>query len=215
MKIKPHLLLLGLLALLSVEKAQATVSFDLEAEQLRTSLGVAESTSALWVLVADNSSNGFGNVSTGASLTVGSFLNGSDDQILAKGDLSANGVAGALLANPAGITVAQNTPLALYWFPDLTTSSSTASGGSTYGRYTNASTVAADGSSAWIAPANNTTGYALHFFTTSATTFHTGGTNTAASGNASLTVAAAPEPSRMMLMGLGLGAFFLRRRRMA
>lgn len=211
---KLHTFYVSIFALALTSLSRATVSFDLQAEQLRTSAGNAAPITTLAFLVADTSSNGFGSVVLNSSTTVGSSLNsGSDDKILAKFDLSAVTTPGVLLSTPSGITIPQGTPLALYWFPTLDSSSPTIPSGSTYGVYTNS--VAVDDSNIWVAPANGVSNYKLYDFTSSATVLHTGGTNSAASGNASLTVAAAPEPSRMVLMSLGLGAFFLRRRRMA
>jgi len=200
-------------ALCVAQIATATVSFQIKAESLNTSAGVAAPTSTLAYLVADTNNNGFGPVSAGSSTTVGSFANGVDDQILAKFDLSTFATAGVLSTTVTGITVPVGTPLALYWFPTLTISSSTVAGGTSYGTYNSASAI--DGSSAWIAPANGTTNYKTFFYTSSASILHTGGTNAATLGNASLTVAAVPEPSRVMLLGLGLGAFIVRRRRNA
>jgi hypothetical protein len=196
-----------------VNIASAVVSFNIKGELLKNSSGTAAATSTLAFLVADTNSNGFGAVSLNASTSAGSFLNGSDDQILGRFDLSTFATAGVLSTSLTGITVAQGTPLALYWFPTLTLASSTVTGGSTYGSYVGGTAV--NGSSVWTAPANGTSLYKLFYYNADATTLNAGGANASNTGNASFTVAAVPEPSRVMLLGLGLGAFIVRRRRNA
>ena len=210
MKISKNLLILSF-ALAPL--ANATVSFNLKAETLKTSAGAAAPTTTLAFLVADTGAAGLGAITPGASTTVGSFLSGTEDQILAKFDLSTFATAGVLSTSLTGLTIAQGTPLALVWFPTLTSASTTIAGGTSYGSYVNGG--ALDGGSAWTAPANGTSNYKLFYYTSDATTLHAGGANTSASGNASFTVAAVPEPSRVMLAAMGLGALVLRRRRQA
>src|SRR5262245_27795490 len=85
----------GAFATLMASTAFATISFDMQAEKLRTSGGVNAPTTTLVMLVADTNGNGFGSIQSGASLSVGSFLNaGADDRILFKSNIATTGIAG-------------------------------------------------------------------------------------------------------------------------
>ena len=197
------------------------ISFDIQADQLRTSGGAAAPTSTLALLIADTGNDGFGSLQAGQATSVNSVVGDTNDRVVAKFDLLGNGTAGYLGVNPSGLTYAnvtgwaQGENLRLVWLPSLTSSSSSITGGTTYGAYTSSTGV--DGSSAWVTPSGgltgSTTNYKLYFFNTAGTI--QAGTNAATVGNASFTVAAVPEPSRVMLLGLGLGAFIVRRRRNA
>ena len=187
---------------------------------LRDSSGSTAPTSSLFLLVSSTSNAAFQDIVAGSSTAIGSLLNG-DDRVLFKGDLSSygNGVMTVNptldLSNPLLTGWTSGDPLALLWFPTLTTASGTIAAGTAYGLYTNASAV--DGSAAWVTPSNPATNYKLLFYTQggSGDDLSPGATasNAAIAGNASLTVDAAPEPSRSMLGLIGLGMLALRRRR--
>ena len=213
-------LLLSSFLLLAVSPAKATISFLIEADLLRTSSGSAAPTSSLFLLVSSTTNAAFGSITDGSSTAIGSLLNG-DDRILFRGNLSSYGN-GIMTVNPtldlnnpllSGWTTGD--PLALLWFPTLTTSSSTITAGTSYGLYTN--TLAVDGSGAWTTPSDPTTNHKLLFYTKggSGSDLSPGATasNPANVGNASLTVDAVPEPSRSMLGLIGFGMLALRRRR--
>lgn len=200
---------------------RAAITFNIVAADLKDATGTAMApTSGLVILVADTSagSNGFSSLlQDGANLGVGQFLNGSngsDDQILARWSLgSGSGTAGSFVDSINNMNFsgswAQGNRLALLWFPTLTTSSTIAPAGTTYGVYAPTSGSQLDGSAAWVTPASGTVGLTL--LTTSE-----GGASPNSAGYASLTVAsAAPEPSRLMLGVMGLGSFLMRRRRVA
>ena len=195
-----------------------TITFDLEADSLRTSAGALAS-SGIVMLVADTSGLGtFGAVQPGASFTPGSFLDtGNKELVLYENTISSTGLAGAFAGFTSSITpgsgnftsLASGNPLALLWFPALNESNTQAAAGNSYGIYTGNGN--ANGSSPWITPSSTSSGYKLYMFTQSAQLAT--GTNPNAIGNATLTVAAAPEPSRAILAALGLGLISLRRRR--
>lgn len=201
--------------------AFGAISFDIQSDQLKTSSGTAAPTSTLALLIADTGGDGFGSLQSGQFTSVNSVVGDSNDRIVAKFDLLSNGTPGYLGVNPSGLTYAaitgwaQGQNLRLVWLPTLTSSSSTIVDGSTYGSYTSATGL--DGSSPWVTPSGGSTGsttnYKLYYFNADGTV--QSGSNSGASGLASFTVGAAPEPSRLMLTALGLGTFLMRRRRVA
>lgn len=218
MNLKNFLIAASILASSSIFGA-TTVTFDVQADTLRTSTGAIASDGVV-MLVADTSGVGnFGAVQTGSSLTAGSFLDsGGKDLVLYSNTIqNTTQTAGAFTAFTPSITpgagiyskLASGDPLALLWFPTLTSTSSTAAAGTSYGIYTGNGD--ADGSNSWVTPSSTSSGYKLYMFTQSAQLAT--GTNANSIGDATLTVGAAPEPSRAILAALGMGALLLRRRR--
>ncbi len=203
--------------LLYVPSLQATITFDLQGELLKNSSGVAIPTDSLVLLVSDTTGNGFANITDGSSLALNAFLNGGDDQVLARFDLSNSATAGTLFDFTAPLTLSGGwgvgDPLALLWFPTLKLADATASSGAQYGLF---SGPALDGSNNWITPADGASGYKLWFYNADAVSLpdpppgsHAGGL-----GNASLTVAGViPEPSRSLLALIGIAGVAFRRRR--
>jgi hypothetical protein len=196
-----------------------TITYDLEADSLRTSAGALASDGVV-MLVADTSGLGnFGPVVSGASFTAGSFLDAGNKELVLYQNTIANTTAtsGAFAAFTSSITpgsgiysaLAAGNPLALLWFPTLTAANTQAAAGNSYGIYTGNGN--ADGSSPWITPSSTSSGYKLYMFTQSSQLAP--GTNNNAIGNATLTVGGVPEPSRVFLAALGLGMVSLRRRR--
>lgn len=206
----------------SITSSHASISFLIDADLLKNSSGTAISQSSLFLLVASTTNSTFEAISADSSTAVGSLLNG-DDRILFRGDLLGSPVVdGVLQVATGGLTLNSapltdwtvGDPLALIWFPTLTSGSGTIAAGTTYGRYTNASSV--DGSDAWITPSDPTTDHALLFYTQDGSELSpgAGASNAASVGNASLTVAGAvPEPGRFMLGLLGMMGLVIRRRR--
>lgn len=214
MKLIQYLILLATLC--SPLASRAAVTFNMSAATLFDSDGTTPvPTTGLMLLVADTSaSNGFSSVAGGSSLSVNSYLNGTDDLILAKWALGASsGTPGLFSDSASNLTLGGNNwvagnALALLWFPTLTTSSSTALDGASYGIYFNSATTGTslDSGDPWITPASGTK--SLNLLTSGF-----GGSHTNAATTASLTVSAVPEPSRVILAAFGLGLISLRRRR--
>ena len=204
-RFRPLGLFIAVITLSTSGACAQTISFDLQADLLQTAVqGDALATDSLVMLLADTSQDGFDlTASPGIGSGVGDvtanadFFDGADDLILWRGDLSTNLTAGLLAESPSltlgtyGSAVWDlNDPLALVWFPSISTASFTFSG--TYGLYDGSGTVSAT-SEAWVTPSAGTSGYSLHAFTTNSAVLPTG----ANSGNLSpsVLVAAVPEPS--------------------
>ncbi len=180
--------------------------------------------SGLLLLVASTTDNTF-NVPTNNS-----FVSGDDIELFRStinGDGNSNGTndPGEFL-QPITLTLSgnfgQSDPLALYWFPTLTTSSASPGQGTNYGFYRSPAanlTTDADGSEAYFTPADGTTGYTLLFLTSDAGSAINTGSSGIPFGQAAFSVSPVPEPSTYFLLGPCLGSLTLglvyRRRRMA
>lgn len=195
----------------------SAVTFDVQAEYLKTSGGAAMPTTGLVMLVASTTDGTFGVVNDGVSLAAGSFLDGGDDLILKTWDLSSSGTPGLFADVSGSLTFSGNwntgDALALVWFPTLNLATATASGGTEYGLFTTATPT--DGSGAWATPADLTANHALYMFTTEASNLPGSppGSVLASASLASNTVQGIPEPSRMMFLGLAMIGLVFRRRR--
>lgn len=206
-------------SLIYITQGHASISFNIQSDLLKDSSGTAMSQNGLVLFVSSTSDTTFDSIVAGSSTAVGASLNGGDDKILFRSDLTSFGTNGVLDLSTGALELSTiagwNTgdPLALLWFPTLTTASASIDAGVQYGFYSNGSAV--DGSSTWVTPADPTSNYLLGFFTQDGGELSPGPTaaNPAAAGNASLTVAGVPEPSRALLGLLGLGFVALRRRR--
>lgn len=193
---------------------QAAVTFNVLAETLRDVGGTAMAQSGLVLLVSSTTDSSFGALSEGGSLDVNSLIGDGNDQILAKWNLITNGTDGLLLDTVSNLNFSgnwgANDAVALYWFPTLTLSSSSLIAGAAYGVWSGPPN-AEDGGNAWITPGDGGT-VSLNFLTDSASIGGTG-THPSSLGNASLTVAGVPEPSRMLLLLGGVLGVFMRRHR--
>lgn len=195
--------------------SQASISFNIQADKLKNADGTAAMNQNGLVLFVSSTSNlVFDPITAGSLTSVGSSLNGGDDIILFRSNLTTYGdgvldigTGDLSLASIPGWTTGD--PLALLWFPTLTLASTTIGAATPYGLYTTA--VPIDGST-WVTPTDPSSAVPLYFFTADGSDYGPG-SNPALAGNASLTVGAVPEPSRTLLGLIGLGVVALRRRR--
>ena len=211
-----------LVGAVNTSRATVTMNILLAAELYEADGTTLAPYTSLILLVADTTGNGFANLQPGADVSLGTlqtnnmgvpsiFVDGSDDLIVGRWQLGANlGDNGyfAGVSGPIGLSGNWNAgdALAVLWFPTLTTSSTTAPASTTYGKFLGVPVL--DGSDPWITPSDGGT-INLIFQTTAA-----GGSQSNSLGTASYTIGAPiPEPSRLVLLGLGgLGVFFRRRR---
>ena len=217
MKLKSKVTSLALF-LLATCGAKATVTLNIDADLLQTATaGTAAPSSGLVMLVANTSTTtgSFGNTAIlqNAPLTVGSTIM-TGDVILKEWTLGtgSGNTPGAFYDTASGLNMsafgaATGNPLALLWFPTLTLGATSAAASTPYGIYTGPGST---GSAAWTLPSDGSL-VSLKMYTTNGAL--TTGTIAASNGVASKTVTAAPEPSRAILAGLGLGLITLRRRR--
>ena len=204
--------------LLAACGANATVTLNINADLLQTATtGTAAPSTGLVMLVANTTttSGSFGNTSIlqNAPLTVNSNIM-PGDVILKEWTLGtgSGNTPGAFYDTASGLNMssfgaATGNPLALLWFPTLTTGASTATAATPYGIYTGPGS---SGSAPWSLPSDGSL-VTLNMYTTNGAL--TTGTLAASNGVASYSVTAAPEPSRAILAALGLGLISLRRRR--
>jgi hypothetical protein len=177
------------------------LTIEVDADLLKNSDGSSMPTNGLVLLVASTTDSTFN------APTSGAFVSG-DDIVLAKFDLSSSGSPGVLIDVAKSLTLTGNwtvgDPLAIYWFPTLTTNSSAPTAGIPYGMYTTASPL--DGSDPWVTP-QNSANIDLRFITTDADpNNHLAGSNQASTGLASLTVGASLTPPNLGIQLLGGGS---------
>lgn len=210
--------ILVLASLLLGQSAYASITINVSADALKNANGSALiPTNALVILVADTGNDGFGAIQAGASLNVNGAIDGNlgDDLVLARWEAGAgSSEPGAFYDSTGQIAFPGSTTgwsvgdgLALIWFPDLTSGSTTANAGTTYGIY---SGPGSSGSSPWTTPGDGST-IGLTMYTTDGV--FNSGTLPSSTGNASMSVAGVPEPSRALLGMIGVGVLALRRRR--
>ena len=156
------------------------------------------SSGVLALLVLDTEGDGFGDVDTSSSFTIDSFLSDGNDRILNVVESTAGvpiaGIPDSIQAGGVSVELIDGVDagdaFAVYWFPALSLSDTSAGLGDSYG-------VTFD-SSTWILPATGITN-----------------TNSVTNPGAALfeVIEAVPEPSSTALLGLGGLALLARRRR--
>jgi hypothetical protein len=194
------------LVAVSCLNAQAAITLNITAAQLRTDTGSLMPADGLVLLVAATTGS-FG------SPRADFFVDGGDAVLMAWG-LQVNGAFQADLENFDISSVSgleSGDPLRLYWYPTLTLANYNGGAGSPgevpYGFYWDPTTTPAppqDGSAPWVVPNDNST-VSLTFATDSI-----GGSYDDSVGWANFTVAPVPEASNSILAGLGLGVVALR-----
>jgi hypothetical protein len=177
------LLFVGLISLSHATAYCQFVSFNIDAEVLKTAGGTAIPTSGLVILVASTLDASFGGP------TDTSFVSG-DDIELKRWDLSSGfNLPGILsvFSGPLQLTGNWNPgdPVQMYWFPTLTLGSIAPGPGTSYGQYRDA--VGIDGSEVWTTPAAGfpVGSRSLRFSMSDATFLFTGGSMPALAGKAS------------------------------
>jgi hypothetical protein len=161
-----------------------------------------------YIVVADTTNNGFGAatnnaVAAGTGFTVGGLFGG--DEIIQSSTVGTAGRAATAVSN-LGLDSSPyaGKKFALIWFETLTSADTTVSNGNKYGILA---------PSSWVLP----TVAGNYGFTgaPTGTDFQQYGVAGFLPGGTVLTAGTVPEPSRVMLAAMGLGAFVLRRRRQA
>lgn len=200
-----------LLLLAPVLVAQAAVTIRFNADSLRDDSGLAVSTSALGLIVADTTGNGFGQLSVG-SISVGSFI-GSSDLVVFRADFTSAGTPGVFSSTASNVNLfgdwGAGDQLAFIWIPTFTTVSTNLSAGVRYGLVTD---------SAWLTPSDGGLSPVFQVISTTSNGFFSLNATTLSisdvQSRASLSVI--PEPSTFVLFtGLGVIGFVATRRRRA
>jgi hypothetical protein len=195
---------------LGAASAQATVSLSLYGGILRDSSGTALSDGGLLVLVASTTDSIFSSPLPDTNLSVGSLFGG-DDQIVGLFSISQDnsgmaGGYGSLLNLSYSSNLGTGDALQLYWFPTLTTASTSFGSYTPYGSYRTDS-IASGSDIGWALPSDGST-VTLNFFTVSSGI----GSEADVLGTASLSTV--PEPATTVaLLGGGAALFVLYRRR--
>jgi len=183
-------------------------TLTITAANLQDSNAVSVATNSLAVLVVDTGMNAFQPLSIGSSLVLGTAI-APGDVIIGEWAVGyASEQAGELvdLTAPlsyAGYGITAGDAVRLYWFPSLGVTDTVIATPTPYGLYSDP--VGVDGSAAWVVPVDTGATVDLKFLTESV-----GGSNPETAGVAMYVV---PEPTTLLLAGLGLlGVVALRRR---
>ena len=196
--------------------AQATVQIDLQIGGIYQSDGTTKvPIGSIGVLVASTTDSSFLATNTatssslaGTTLSVGSFLGGSDDMIVkvltakAFTGTSDNGFSDVSTYTLTGNWNAGDA-LAIYWFPTITTAGSTVQNGTSFGFFTSSTFDSSVGGSSALVTPSDSSSVNMYYFTQSVTGQPS--TVSASQLSATQTVTAVPEPSTFALVGLGMG----------
>ena len=168
-----------------VAPAIAKVSFSLDVEALSNAGGTALSTTGLLVLVVDTGGDGF------AGPTAGNLASG-NDKVVQSWDLAeaGPGETAITLLTEGGVTWdaewSEGDPLALYWFPNLSSSSMSPAADEAYGVFTDSAGIGSGDD--WQMPADGTFLHSLKLFTETATKLVIAGDFPASWGTAAFAV---------------------------
>lgn len=194
-----RILILAVLALTTWTSQALTIQVD--ADLLKDSNGNSMPTNGLVILVASTTDSTFNGP------TAGSFASG-DDIVVAKFNLNSSGAPGVLIDVAPSLSLTGNwtvgDPLAIYWFPTLTTNSSAPTAGIPYGMYTTATPL--DGSDPWVTP-QSSANIDLRFITTDSDSVngHLAGSNAATAALASNVVGSGLTAPNLAISLLGGG----------
>ena len=217
---KKTLLALSILAIGSIN-AIADVHIDLQAGNLQDSTGAGVPVASLLLVIASGADLQFQNQTQPTSLSIGQYVSG-DDTIVAAYAINNNLGGSVGTVNFSNIAATQGQYLALRWFPAITyasyTSGTTPALDNYYGTFAGATTGASgsvNGGDPWVVPASG--GSLMLNMLTVDLNYSSGAglpdpvANSA--GKATVKVGSVPEPSTVLLMGMGLAGLLARRRR--
>lgn len=180
-----------LCALLLASWCQASVTFNVTADKLKTAGSQAMPTTGLVVIVVSTGDNQVGEPTESA------FVSG-DDLVVFFGNLVINQTPGVfadtfqILGFSNGINPGD--PVALFWYPTLTVNANAPGTGVPYGRYSPSNGSEQGSSSPWVVPGDGAV-VNLEMITTDALTFVGGGPIPSSAGLASLTTPGGnPDP---------------------
>jgi len=210
---------------------QASVTLSIDVGGMKQSNGTSIAAGTIGILVVDSSGDGFSGSTAGSyssivgtQLTANQNLFGSTDDTILKvfsaSDLSGSGdigFSGSLSGYTYGGAIGQSDKLAIYWFPGVTTSGATLGAGQSQMGFFRSDTFdslsapggAGNGYTTFALPADGAS-LAISYYTTSP---NLGGGIAPSSLQAFSIGAAVPEPSRALLLGLGMVGMLARRRR--
>jgi hypothetical protein len=204
MKAMKYAAIFGLSALVQMQ-SQGGITLNLGGRDLRTSGGAALfPVNGLVILVASTQNSDFLAPTPDSSFTpMGIFVPGGDDIVIGTVGASALGKAGLALNDIAFFgNWNANDPLKMYWFPSLTTASTSPTAGTSYGAYRSDSAMYIPGSDpqlqysdSWLTPAESGAA-ALTLLTQSQ-----GGASPDSAGWANLTVVPEPITSALGIFG--------------
>lgn len=199
-------------AVASCQLASASVTIQYQIGEL-TGLGGSDILNSIGIIVADNNANGFdfANTLNGATLTAGSFIDGDEIlEVFTIADIGGpQGGAGTISALDYDGGLAEGTQLGILWFDGIESIGATVTAGINFGEFSGRAANPNSGGDMGTALKADPGAYTMAFFDNTTTTGASGLDDSLF--EASQTVV--PEPSGVVLLGLGAVAGIFRRRR--